>query len=158
MRIEPLAPRHDRTAFRCGDDSLDRYIREQAGQDVRRGTARIFVAVACDQPERVLGFFTLSAAAVVPCDLPPEMERRLPRHPIPAALVGRLAIDRSVGRRGLGSVLLADAVKKTKFAAATVAMSVIVVDPIDETARAFYAAFGFRSLLGPQRRMFLPIP
>ncbi|MBF0373555.1 MAG: GNAT family N-acetyltransferase, partial [Alphaproteobacteria bacterium] len=155
---EPLAPCHDRTAFRCGDDSLDRYVREQAGQDGRRGTARIFVDVACDQPERVLGFFTLSAAAVVPSDLPPEMERRLPRHPIPAALVGRLAIDRSVSRRGLGSVLLADAVKKTKFAAATVAMSVIVVDPIDETARAFYAAFGFRSLLGPQRRMFLPIP
>jgi len=95
---------------------------------------------------------------VVASDLPPEVAKRLPRHPIPAALVGRLAVDRGFARRGLGSILLADAVKKTMTAAETVAMTVVIVDPIDETARAFYAAFGFRCLQGPRQQMFLTLP
>ncbi len=86
------------------------------------------------------------------------MAKRLPRHPIPAALGGRLAVDRNFAGRGLGSVLLADAVQKAIAAAETVAMTVVVVDPIDDAARAFYSAFGFGSLQGPQRRMFLTLP
>jgi GNAT superfamily N-acetyltransferase len=158
VRIEPLSPGHDRTSFACGNASLDRYIREQATQDTRRGIASVFVATAHDQPLRIVGFFTLSAESVVPSDLPPEMAKRLPRHPVPAALVGRLAVDRNFAGRGLGSVLLADAVQKALAAAEMVAMSVVVVDPIDDAARAFYSTFGFRSLQGPQRRMFLTLP
>jgi GNAT superfamily N-acetyltransferase len=157
IQIEPIDAHHDRSSFSCGNESLDRYIHEQASQDVRRNTARVFVAVMPDRPEHILGFFTLSAATVVAADLPPAMEKRLPRHPIPAALIGRLAVDLAAAGQGLGSVLLADAVKKTKVAAETVAMSVIVVDPIDDGAQGFYAAFGFQSLRGPQRRMFMAI-
>lgn len=157
IRIEPLAPHHHRAAFTCGHEALDRYLRTQAGQDVRRATARVFVAVPADQPDRVLGYFTLSAALVVPTDLPAAVERKLPRHAIPAGLIGRLAVDRSAQGRGLGGVLIADAVKKTRLAAETVAMAVIVVDPIDDRARAFYTAFGFQGLNGPQRRMFIAI-
>lgn len=157
IQIEPLDAHHDRSSFSCGNEALDRYIREQAGQDARRNTARVFVAVTLDRPDHILGFFTLSAATVAAADLPPALEKRLPRHPIPAALIGRLAVDQTVAGQGLGSVLLADAVKKTKVAAETVAMSVIVVDPIDDGAQRFYAAFGFQSLRGPQHRMFMAI-
>ena len=157
FRIEPLGPDHDRSSFTCGNDSLDRYIREQATQDIRRGIASVFVAVAHDQLLHIAGFFTLSAESVAPSNLPPEMAKRLPRHPIPAALVGRLAVDRNFARRGLGSVLLADAVQKATVAAELVAMTVVVVDPIDDSAQTFYSAFGFRSLQGPQRRMFLAL-
>jgi ribosomal protein S18 acetylase RimI-like enzyme len=111
-----------------------------------------------EEPKRIAGFFTLSAAWVVASDLPPEVAKRLPRHPIPAALVGRLAVDSGFARRGLGGILLADAVKKTMAAAETVAMTVVIVAPIDDAARAFYAAFGFRSLQGPRRHMFLTLP
>jgi ribosomal protein S18 acetylase RimI-like enzyme len=69
-----------------------------------------------------------------------------------------LAVDRSFARPGLGSILLADAVKKTMAAAETVAMTVVIVDPIDDAARAFYAAFGFRGLQGPRQQMFLTLP
>jgi len=85
------------------------------------------------------------------------MAGALPRHAIPAALVGRLSVDRSVAGRGLGGVLVADAVKKAMAAAETVAMAAIVVDPIDEAAHKFYSDFGFRSLLGPQKRMFFSL-
>jgi GNAT superfamily N-acetyltransferase len=158
LRIEPLRSDHDRAAFDCGNDSLDHYIRTQASQDIRRGITRVFVAVVPEEPKRIAGFFTLSAAWVMASDLPPETAKRLPRYPIPAALVGRLAVDRGFARRGLGSILLADAVKKTLAAAETVAMAVIIVDPIDDAARAFYAAFGFHSLQGPRQQMFLTLP
>ena len=76
---------------------------------------------------------------------------------MPAALLGRLAVDHSLARRGLGGILLADAVKRTLAAAQTVAIAVIVVDPIDAAAQSFYSAHGFRSLDGPERRMFLTL-
>ncbi len=158
VRIEPLGSDRNRAAFDCGNESLDRYIRTQASQDIRRGIARVFVAVTPGEPNRIAGFFTLSAAWVMASDLPPDAAKRLPRHPIPAALVGRLAVDRGFARRGLGSILLADAVNKTLAAAETVAMAVIIVDPIDDAARAFYAAFGFHSLQGPRQQMFLTLP
>jgi GNAT superfamily N-acetyltransferase len=158
IRIEPLAPSHDRAAFACGNAALDTYLHRQATQDFRRGVASIFVAVTPEERQRVLGFFTLSAAAIVPADLPAEIAKRLPRHPVPAALIGRLAVDRSIAGRGLGGILLADAIQKAAVAAETVAMAAIVVDPIDDAARSFYAAFGFGSLQGPQRRMFLALP
>jgi GNAT superfamily N-acetyltransferase len=158
VRIEPLGPGHDRKSFACGNAMLDRYIREHAGQDIRRRVASVFVAIAVDQPARILGYFTLSAESVAPADLPLETARKLPRLPIPAALVGRLAVDRSFQGQRLGSVLLADAVQKAIAAAETVAMTVVIVDPIDDAARSFYAAFGFRSLEGPLRRMFLTLP
>lgn len=155
--IEPLAAHHDRSAFSCGKELLDRYLREQAGQDTRRGTTRVFVTSLADHPQRILGFYTLSAASIVATELPPALARKLPRHPVPAALVGRLAVDLSVSGRGLGGILIADAIQRTMWAAQSVAMAVVVVDPIDESARAFYQAFGFQSLHGPERRMFLSL-
>lgn len=158
LGIEPLARRHDRTAFSCGVPALDRYLREQATQDIRRGVASVFVAVEPVRPDIILGYFTLSAASIAAADLPADTARRLPRHAIPAALIGRLAVDRSVARRGLGAVLLADAIGKAVVAGETVAMSAVAVDPIDAAARGFYARFGFVSLGGPDRRMFLVLP
>jgi GNAT superfamily N-acetyltransferase len=157
IEVESLDDRHDRTAFHCGREALDRYFRQQATQDIRRGLARVFVAVTMARPEMVLGYYTLNAASISPSDLPREAARRLPGYPVPAALIGRLAVDLSVSRQGLGGVLLADAIGRAERAAIMVAMFAVVVDPIDENAQSFYAAFGFHSLQGPQKRMFLTL-
>jgi hypothetical protein len=101
IRIEPLDQALNRTAFACGNDSLDRYLREQASQDTRRGIARVFVAVEPSHPTHIVGFFTLSAASVIAPELPPQVAKRLPLYPIPAALIGRLAVDHGFARRGL---------------------------------------------------------
>ena len=156
--IVPLSIHHDRAAFACGKAMLDRYLHEQATQDIRRGVASVFIACALERPALILGYFTLSAASISPSDLPKDIAKRLPRHAIPAALIGRLAVDQSVARRGLGAILIADAVAKAAQAAESVAMSAIIVDPIDSQALAFYAAHGFRSLKGLQHRMFLTLP
>ena len=82
-----------------------------AGQDVRRRIARVFVCTA-GEADAVLGFYTLSALSIDLASLPEQLSRKLPRHPVPCALIGRLAVDRSAHGRGLGRMLLADAVKQ----------------------------------------------
>jgi GNAT superfamily N-acetyltransferase len=154
LRIIALARDHDRDGFDCGAPALDDYIRRQATQDITRGIARVFVASAVDAPSRILGYYALSAAAIAPADLPVEIARRLPHHPVPAALIGRLAVDRRHAGRGLGRILIADSVLKSDAAAESLGVATIVVDPIDDAARRFYGAFGFREAPG-MRRMFL---
>ncbi len=90
----PLAGHHDRTRFRCGVRELDDYLRRRAGQDVRRRAAAVFVLSPADEPNRVAGYYTLSAASIVLGDLPQDVAKKLPRYPhIPATLIGRLARD-----------------------------------------------------------------
>jgi GNAT superfamily N-acetyltransferase len=157
VEIEQLSDLHDRRTFSCGVEALDHYLQRQAGQDARRGVANVFVAVDTKVPQRILGFFTLSATVIAAANLPPELARRLPRYPVPAALIGRLGVDRSVARRGLGGALLAYAIETAMSAAKSVAMWAVAVDPIDEAARQFYGGFGFRALEG-SNRMFLAFP
>lgn len=148
VRIGALDRDHDRGSFDCGVDSLNRYIREQARQDESRGISRLFVATAAGSPSTILGFYALSAAAISPASLSLELARRMPRHAVPAALVGRLAVDRRHAGEGLGGILLADAVLKAEVASEVIGVAVIVVDPLDEPARRFYRRFGFSDAAG----------
>ena len=154
--IEPLARRHERAGFSCGLPELDRYLARQAGQDVRRRIARVFVCTAGDG-DAVLGFYTLSALAVDLASLPADLSRKLPRHSVPCALIGRLAVDRSAQGRGLGRLLLADALKRVVAAGETVAMHALIVDAANDGAKRFYERFGFAPLTDHPLRLFLPL-
>lgn len=154
--VEPLERRHDRTAFSCGLPELDRYLTRQAGQDVRRRIARVFVCTAGDA-NVVLGFPTLSAVSVDLSSLPDELSRKLPRHPVPCALIGRLAIDRSAQGQGLGRMLLADAVKRVVAAGETVAIHALIVDAASDDAKRFCEGFGFVPLTDDPIRLFLSL-
>ncbi|MBW8077259.1 MAG: GNAT family N-acetyltransferase [Gallionella sp.] len=142
--------------FQCGSEPLDGYIRRYASQDVRRNVARDFIATPENDPQRLAGFFTLSAGSVTCSSLPATMARKLPRYPIPVALIGRLAVDSKFQGKGLGSILLADACQKVSKASVVLAVAGIIVDAKDEAAIAFYAHFGFIPLQGQNDRMFLP--
>ena len=154
--IEPLDRRHDRTNFFCGLPELDRYLARQAGQDVRRRIARVFVCTA-GETDAVLGFYTLSALSIDLASLPAELSRKLPRHPVPCALIGRLAVDRSAQGRGMGRLLVADAVKRVVAAGETVAMHALIVDAANDAAKRFYQGFGFLPLTDDPMRLFLPL-
>lgn len=154
---EPLEPRHDRGAFSCGVESLDRYLHQQARQDERRNVARVFV-MADPDTDVVAGYYTLSMTSLELSGLPGEVARRLPRYPVvPAALIGRLAVDRRFHGRGLGSLLLLDACRRALDASAEVAAVAVVVDAIDDGAQRFYEHHDFRPLTGDGRRLFLPM-
>lgn len=142
--IAPLGPAHQRSGFTCGVPALDRYLREQASQDMRRRVAACFVATELAADD-VVGFYTLAAASIVLGDLPEAMRRRLPRYPsVPVARLGRLAVHEAHRGRRLGIGLLWDAV--VRAARSDVAVFAMVVDAKDEAAAAFYRHNGFTPL------------
>ncbi|MCA1805474.1 MAG: GNAT family N-acetyltransferase [Xanthomonadaceae bacterium] len=154
LRIELLGPRHDRAAFSCGVDALDRYLRTQARQELRKHISTPFVLLLTDT--RVVGFYTLSAAAIDLPELPPEIARRLPRYPrIPATLLGRLAVDQRHRGRGYGRYLLADALHRCLHS--EIASYAVIVDAKDDDARRFYAREGFLPFPDQPSRLFLPM-
>ena len=142
--IEALAPHHDRANFSCGIDDLDRYLKTQAGQDVRRKANGVFVLVEAARPDAVLGYYTLCATSLPQGEIPAAARKNLPRYPLVSAiLIGRLAV--CVARQGqrLGALLLADAVQRVYASAVTIGASMMVVDAINERAASFYVAHGF---------------
>lgn len=155
--ISPLGPDHRRSGFCCGVDALDRYLQKQAKQDIRRRVSRVFVATRQEAPQTVIGYYTLSSVSIDLGQLPSGLARKLPKHPIPGALIGRLAVDREAKGRGVGSMLLADAIKRTLSVSDQIAIYAMVVDAIDEGAASFYEQFGFTRLAGRRPRLFLPI-
>ena len=154
--IEPLGKRHERAAFSCGLQELDRYLARQAGQDIRRRIARVFACTAKGS-DIILGFYTLSALAIDLSSLPEELSRKLPRHPVPCALIGRLAIDQSVRGHGLGRMLLADAIKRTLGASDIMAIHAVIVDAKNNASKQFYEGFGFAPMQEDPMRLFLPL-
>ena len=154
--IRPLDAAVEPAGFQCGQKPLDDYIQRYASQDVRRNLARVFVATPATEPQRLAGFYTLSAGSVACTDLPQAMARKLPRYPVPVALVGRLAVDSVSQGKGLGSILLADACQRVAAAATVLAVAGIIVDAKDATAAAFYRHYGFVPLPGNPGRLLLP--
>ncbi len=116
--------------------------------------ARVFVAT--DDELGVVGFYSLGAFTLTLTDLPAEVARTLPRYDaIPAALIGRPARDQRVRGKGVGELLLADAIGRILDAARTLAVFAILVDAKDAPAARFYAEFGFRPFPNRPERMFL---
>lgn len=157
LKIEALTSHHDRDSFSCGVDSLGRYLRTQASQDVRRKANGVFILVEPDKPDVVLGYYTLCATAVAQGDVPAVARKHIPRYPlVSATLVGRLAVSQARQGKRLGAMLLADAVRRAYASAGTVGSSMLVVDAISERAAAFYEGNGFVRLLD-SLRLVLPM-
>lgn len=155
FRIEALSTAHDRAGFSCGADPLDRYLKTQASQDMRRRVSNCFVILP-DGAATIAGFYTLAAASIPVHDLPEEAIRRLPRYPVlPAALIGRLAVDQRLKGKQLGAALLFDAILRALRA--DPAVLTVIVDAKDGTAAAFYRRHGFSPFASRPSSLFLPI-
>lgn len=156
MIVEPLGAQHDRRSFSCGEPALDRYLAERASQDIKRRVAQVFIAVG-DAPDKIAGYYTLNAASFRREALSPEFAEKLPHYPVPAALIGRLAVDRAYQGRRLGEYLLMDAARRVVHASREVGIHAIVVDAKGDAARRFYERFGFISFPDTPLRLFLPV-
>lgn len=137
-----LGAGHDLESFDCGTEALNVWLKKHALQAVGAGSARVFVTEDAEQ-DRVVGYHALSAATVTHAEAPQRAAKGMPRHPMPAALLARLAIDTSVQSRGLGAWLLRDAMLRTLSAAEEVGIRVMLVHAIDDSAAGFYEHFGF---------------
>jgi len=154
FHIEALTSAHGRKSFASGVEPLDRYFHDLATQDIKRRVSNCFVAR--DGAGRIAGYYTLAATSVPLVDLAPEVVKKLPRYGVvPAALIGRLAVDLGFRGRGLGGALLVDAARKA--AGASPAVFAVLVDAKDEAARAFYERLGFLRLVSREMSLFLPV-
>src|SRR5271163_2853600 len=157
LRIVLLGEEHDRGSFTCGVESLDRYLKTQAGQDVRRKANAVFILNEIGEPTRVLGYYTLCAMAISQGDVPEAARKHVPRYPlVSATLIGRLAVAKDRQGQRLGAVLLADALRRAFESASTVGSSMVIVDALDEAAAGFYAVHGFVRL-PDSLRLVLPV-
>ena len=155
FRIESLAPEHDRAGFSCGSDPLDRYLREQASQDMRRRMSACYVAIDA-QSDAVAGYYTLAAGGVPLTDLSEAMAKKLPRYPlVPVARLGSLAVSIVHQGQQLGAALLWDAGLRTMQSG--MGVFALVVDAKDETGAAFYKHHGFTAFTRNPLTFVLPI-
>ncbi len=171
MKVQPLTGNHDRNGFDCGVEALNLWFRQTASQHQAKGISRTFVAVPGDASSvedyrsagysdigatSVLGYFALASAFVLADDLAPELAKRYPRQ-IPVTRLGRLAVRLDLHGQGLGRLLLADAVTRSRNAALSVGSAGIVVDAKNEDAARFYAKYGFTSCREPPLKLYLPM-
>jgi GNAT superfamily N-acetyltransferase len=155
-RIERLVGSHERGEFCCGKAPLDEFLRSLVSQYEKRNLGRTYVAVA-EGERRVYGYYTLASSAVAFAQVPPKIARKLPRHPVPVALLARLAVDRAAQGQGLGVELLMDALRRCRELAAVLGIFAVEVLAIDDEARRFYEKYGFTPLLDDERHLYLTV-
>jgi ribosomal protein S18 acetylase RimI-like enzyme len=148
----------DRSEFDCGSPELNDFLKARARQNQAANFNKTFVAIESgDEAKRVLGFYSLSMGEVDLSSLPEIMQKKLPRHPVPVARMGRLAVANSTKGQGLGKLLLVDAMKRVQSASADVGVYALLVDAKDNAARAFYNKYGFIELADEPMTLFLPL-
>lgn len=154
--FEPLGPHHDRAAFDSGETRVDNFLRLTAKKHVVEDLAVVRVAVA-EGSATILGYHSLSAHAMAADDLPDEFRPKGRPHPgIGAFYPGFIGVTRACQRKGLGKLLLKDAMRQTASASRLGGVAFLVLDAIDEERAAFYRQFGFVSLPTQPLRMVLP--
>ena len=143
--VEPLsAAKHRRNEFTCESVELTEFLRTRARKEMEARASACFVLVLADDPGRIAGYYTLSAAEVVTAELPEAMTRKLPRyHSLPATLLGRLARDLAFRGQGIGELLLMHALSTVAEVTERMATTAVVVDAKDEAAKAFYMKYEF---------------
>ncbi len=137
---EPLAAEHDVDAFDSGLSPLDDWLKRRARRNEREGASRTLVVCV---GRRVVGYYSLAATSLSHSEATGRVRRNMP-NPVPAVLLGRLAVDRAWQGKGLGADLLADAVLRVVAAAGLIGARAILVHAISQPAKAFYEKHGFR--------------
>lgn len=155
--IVPLEKGHERSVFDCGNDELNRYLKQQARQDAEKYVAAPFVLIESSVPI-VRGYYTLSSSRIPLDELPADLARKLPRYDnLPVTLLGRLARDKTIPDHGLGEFLLLDALHRSLQHARQIASMAVVVDAKNGQAERFYRHFNFLPFQRTPLRLFLPM-
>lgn len=155
MQILPLTGNHNRQEFDCGRAALNDWLRQVARQHQNKGLSKTFVAVLDDAPERICGYYALTLAELENRHLPDAWRKKFPRR-IPGVRLGRLAVDSQYQGKGLGELLLVDAMTRAQRIYTEAGGIGLFVDAIDEQAARYYQRFGFQQAPDNPLLLFLP--
>lgn len=155
MRVLPLTGNHDRQGFDCGRQELNDWLRQVARQHQAKGLSKTFVAVRENEPARICAYYALTLAELENRHLPDLWRKKLPRR-IPGVRLGRLAVDSQYHGKGLGELLLVDALTRARRIYDEAGGIGLFVDAIDEQAARYYRRFGFAAAPDNPLLLFLP--
>jgi len=155
MRILSLTGNHDRQSFDCGRVELNNWLRQVARQHQDKGLSKTFVATQDAEPAFICGFYALTLAEIDHRFLPDAYQKKLPQR-IPGVRLGRLAVDLRYQKKGLGELLLVDAVYRARRIHQDAGVVGLFVDAIDDDASGFYRHYGFLSI--PDNPLLLVYP
>jgi GNAT superfamily N-acetyltransferase len=153
FRLERLRKEHRRREFRTGQEQVDDWLATKALQHQEKHLS--VTRVLLDEGGAIAGYYTLASGQVDFSELPAEVIRRLPRRELPVAVLAWLGIHEAFQGRGLGRLLLAQALRDCYEAGQTFAFIAVILDCIDDAAKAFYQRFDFQELPGHPYRLFL---
>ena len=158
FEFQPLDKTHEKSSFDCGSDELNIFLKTRAKQNQLQGFNRTFVTtLKNDSLKKVIGYYSLSMGEIHLSSLPTEQIKKLPKHPVPIARMGRLAVDLKYQGQGLGKYLLVDAMKRIQQASKSIGVFALLVDAKDSIAKSFYEKYGFISLADQDLTLFLPL-
>lgn len=153
----PLEKKQKRSEFDCGNRELNQYLTRYARQNDKSGINKTFVATKPDTPLVIDGYYTISSSTIDFQSLPEENRKKLPAYPIPAALIGRLAVDVYCQGEGLGTELLVNALLRIVRASSEIGIYAVRVDAVDEKAKQFYLKHEFIPFSDSPLSLFLPL-
>ena len=153
----PIAKRHERAAFDCGDSDLNLYLQRFARQNHESGGAKCFIAAPLEAPTRILGFYTLSPASIEYGRTPALAKKGLARYEVPVFRLGRLAVDRTAQGRGFGGVLLLRAADRCIRVAEEVGGVGLLIDAKKDRAARWYESYGALPMLDAPLSLVLPL-
>lgn len=152
---KPLDRSFNRDAFDCGVDALNEYLKKFALQNQKRNAARTYVVT--DSGNKILGYYTLVFGSVAIDEAPDDVSGGMGRYPVPVILLARLAVDLGEKGKGLGGVLMREALQRAVQASDIAGLRAVMVHAKNETARSFYEKIGFRRSPSDEFLLFLKI-
>lgn len=152
---EALTEEHDLEPFSCGRPALDTWLKTRALANRRQGFTAVIVV---HENRRVVGYYGLAPTAVVPAVMPRSVRTGQPPDPVPCVLLGQLAIDTGYARKGVGTGLLAHALRRCVTGARLIGGRAVMVNALDEEAAAFWSRRGFLASRDSAFVLFRSIP
>lgn len=152
-RREPLNRAHRRATFQCGEAAVDDWLATKALQHQAKHLSVTKVLVGARG--QIAGYYTLATGQIDFGDLPSELAKKLPRRGLPVAILAWLGVSAEHQRQGLGERLVAQGLRDCYDAGQTLPFIGVILDCLNDRAKAFYQRWDFQEMPGHPYRLYL---